>query len=125
MTQMKRDGTLLFGYGLYNPTSFFTQSFAKGMIVDNWFVYMITNIGLVGLTGCLFLIGFILYRLATICVSGEGINQKAMALFVANLFHAMAEKAFITPADPISFFMMIMIFGTLYGNGEIQSKSEE
>ncbi len=52
----------------------------------------------------------------------RGYKSKAMALFVANLFHAMAEKAFITPADPISFFMMIMIFGTLYGNGEIQSK---
>lgn len=125
LTQMKQDGTLLFGYGLYNPTSFFTQSFAKGMIVDNWFVYMITNIGLVGLIGCLLLIGFILYRLVTLCVGGDGINQKAVALFVANLFHAMAEKAFITPADPISFFMMVMIFGTLYGNNEIQSKREE
>ena len=68
---------------------------------------------------CLLLIGFILYRLVTLCVGGDGINQKAVALFVANLFHAMAEKAFITPADPISFFMMVMIFGTLYGNNEI------
>lgn len=123
--QMKRDGTLLWGYGLYNPTSFFEQPFAKGMIVDNWFVYMITNIGLLGFIGCLFLIGFVLHHLVTFCAKGDDMNQKVMALFFANIFHAMAEKAFITPADPISFFMMVMMFGTLYGNSELQNTSEE
>lgn len=118
LSQMKKDGTLLFGYGLYNPTSFFQQSFAGKMIVDNWFVYMITNIGLVGLAGCLALICFIAHHLIACCATGNTENQKVMALYIANMFHAMAEKAFITPADPISFFMMVMIFGTLYGNNK-------
>lgn len=112
--QMRKEGTLLFGYGLYNPTSFFLQSFAKNMIVDNWFVYMITNLGFVGFVGCVLLIAIIAVRLVRLCSSGDIIDQKVTALFFANLFHAMAEKAFITPADPISFFMMVMVFSVLY-----------
>lgn len=112
--QMKKDSTLLFGYGLYNPTRFFSQPFAKSMIVDNWFVYMITNLGFIGFSGCVLLILFIAIRLIIFCLHGDDLDQKVTALFFANLFHAMAEKAFITPADPISFFMMVMVFSVLY-----------
>ena len=112
LSKMRQDNTLLFGYGLYNPTSFFSQPFSKGMIIDNWFVYMIINIGIVGFIGCMMEISFIGYKLLRI---ENVLKNEVLALFLANLVHAMAEKAFITPADPISFFMMVIIFATLYG----------
>lgn len=112
--KMQKDGTLLFGYGMYNPTAFFSQSFANGMIVDNWYVYMIVNIGFVGFISCILLIITLFRRLLQKCTYGENsMALKVLALFVANLFHAMAEKAFITPADPISFFMLVVIFAMI------------
>lgn len=112
--KMRNDGTLLFGYGMYNPTVFFLQSFASGMIVDNWYVYMIVNIGFVGFAGCVLLIITLFRKLLQKCTYGRiSMPLKVLALFVANLFHAMAEKAFITPADPISFFMLVVVFATI------------
>lgn len=112
--KMKNDGTLLFGYGMYNPTAFFSHSFASGMIVDNWYVYMIVNIGFVGFAGCILLIIAFFRELLQKCTYGENsMALKALALFVANLFHALAEKAFITSADPISFFMLVVVFATI------------
>lgn len=111
INKMQKDGTLLFGYGMYNPTAFFSQSFANGMIVDNWYVYMIVNIGFVGFISCVLLIITLFRSLLQKCAYGDNsMALKVLALFVANLFHAMAEKAFITPADPISFFMLVVVF---------------
>lgn len=113
-SKMKKDGVLLFGYGLYNPTSFFSQSFSNGMIVDNWYIYMIVNIGFVGFAGCILIVICMLTKLIKMCSKSNIMAQKVLALFIANLAHAMAEKAFITPADPISFFMLVMVFSTIY-----------
>ena len=112
--KMKNDGTLLFGYGMYNPTAFFSQPFSSGMIVDNWYVYMIVNIGFVGFASCILLIITFFRKLLQKCTYDQnGMALKVLALFVANLFHAMAEKAFITPADPISYFMLVVMFAEI------------
>ena len=113
--KMATDGTLLFGYGMYNPTAFFSQSFASGMIVDNWYVYMIVNIGFVGFISCVLLIISFFRRLLQKCsYSQNAMALNVLALFVANLFRAMAEKSFITPADPISFFMLVVVFAMIW-----------
>ena len=125
LKRMTEDGTLLFGYGQYNPSAFFTQPFASGMIVDNWYVFMIINIGMIGFAGCILIIASMISNLVRICKYNPQnlLAQKALALVLANLFHAMAEKAFITPADPISYLMVIVVFAVVFADRD--AKYEE
>lgn len=111
LSKAVNDGKILLGYGLLNPTNLFAQSFADGMIVDNWYVYMIISIGIVGFVinviAIIYIIRTVLRKIRNI--GNDPMLLSVFALIIGNLLHASAEKAFITPADPISFLMMIMI----------------
>lgn len=126
LKQMTEDRTLLFGYGQYNPSAFFSQPFANGMIVDNWYVFMITNIGIVGFGGCIVIIVNMISSLIRICKHNpqNSLVHKALALVLANLFHAMAEKAFITPADPISYLMVTVVFAVIFAERDMKHKEK-